>query len=38
VLALAEAADAIGETDEAERCGQLLLDSGTSLDEVSGLR
>ncbi|WP_146805572.1 DUF3151 domain-containing protein [Cellulomonas persica] len=38
VLALAEAADAIGENDEAERCAQLLVDSGTSLDEVSGLR
>jgi hypothetical protein len=38
LLALAEAAGAIGETDEAERCHQFLLDSGTSADEVSALR
>jgi hypothetical protein len=38
LLALAEAADAIGETDEADRCRQFLLDSGTSADEVAALR
>jgi hypothetical protein len=38
LLALAEAAAAIGETDEAERCEQFLRDSGTSADEVRALR
>ena len=38
LLALSDAAAAIGEHDEAERCRQFLLDSGTSVDEVSGLR
>jgi hypothetical protein len=38
VLALAEAAEAIDEQDEARRCEQLLVDSGTSAEEVSGLR
>jgi hypothetical protein len=38
LLALAEAADAIGETEEAERCRRFLADSGTSADEVAALR
>lgn len=38
LLALAEAAAAIGEQDEADRCRQFLLDSGTSLEEVAGIR
>lgn len=38
LLALAEAADAIGETEEAQRCEQFLADSGTSAQEVAGLR
>ena len=38
VLALAEAAEAIEEDDEAERCAQLLVDSGTSASEVAQLR
>ena len=38
VLALAEAAEAIDEQDEARRCEQLLVDSGTSAEEVSALR
>lgn len=38
LLALAEAADAIGESQEAERCEQLLVDSGTSAQEVAALR
>ncbi|RMI14038.1 DUF3151 domain-containing protein [Cellulomonas triticagri] len=38
LLALAEAAEAIGEDDEAERCTQFLLDSGTSAAEVAELR
>ena len=38
LLALAEAAAAIGEQDEADRCRQFLVDSGTSADEVAGLR
>jgi hypothetical protein len=38
LLALAESAEAIGETVEAERCAQFLLDSGTSADEVADLR
>lgn len=38
LLALAEAAEAIGEDDEARRCEQFLLDSGTSAEEVSALR
>lgn len=37
LLALATAADAIGETEEGERCRQFLLDSGTSADEVRAL-
>ncbi|MGV8966357.1 MAG: DUF3151 domain-containing protein [Cellulomonas sp.] len=38
VLALSEAADAIGETAEADRCAQLLVDSGTTPSEVAALR
>ncbi|NKY40652.1 DUF3151 family protein, partial [Cellulomonas septica] len=38
LLALAEAAEAIGETDESQRCEQFLVDSGTSAEEVAGLR
>lgn len=38
LLALAEAADAIGETEEAERCRRFLVDSGTSAAEVAALR
>ncbi|HEY0189323.1 MAG TPA: DUF3151 domain-containing protein [Cellulomonas sp.] len=38
LLALAEAAEAIAEDEEAERCTQLLLDSGTSVAEVADLR
>ena len=38
LLALAEAAEAIGETQEAQRCAQFLLDSGTSAEEVADLR
>jgi hypothetical protein len=38
LLALAEAADAIGEADEAQRCRTFLVDSGTSADEVAALR
>lgn len=38
LLALAEAAEAIGEDDEATRCGQFLVDSGTSAVEVAALR
>ena len=38
LLALAEAADAIGEPDEADRCRTFLTDSGTSADEVRALR
>ncbi len=38
LLALAEAAEAIGESDEAERCETFLRDSGTSVDEVADLR
>jgi hypothetical protein len=38
LLALAEAADAIGEADEAQRCRTFLVDSGTSPDEVAALR
>ncbi|ADG75847.1 conserved hypothetical protein [Cellulomonas flavigena DSM 20109] len=37
LLALATAADAIGETAEGERCRQFLLDCGTSADEVAAL-
>jgi hypothetical protein len=37
VLALEQAAAAIGEIDEAERCERLLLNSGTSAIEVAGL-
>lgn len=38
LLALSEAAEAIGEDDEAERCAQFLVDSGTSVAEVAALR
>lgn len=38
VLVLAEAAAYIGELDEAERCEQLLRDSGTSAEAVRRLR
>ncbi|GAA4723846.1 DUF3151 domain-containing protein [Isoptericola chiayiensis] len=38
LLALAEAAGRIGEDDEAQRCEQFLVDSGTSADEVRALR
>jgi hypothetical protein len=38
LLALAEAAEAIGEDDEAARCAQFLVDSGTSAAEVAELR
>ncbi|MBD3780317.1 MULTISPECIES: DUF3151 domain-containing protein [unclassified Cellulomonas] len=38
LLALAEAADAIDEEDEADRCAQFLVDSGTSPEEISALR
>ena len=38
LLALAEAAAAIGEQDEADRCRTFLSDSGTSTQEVSALR
>lgn len=38
LLALAEAAEAIEEDEEAQRCTQFLLDSGTSADEVAALR
>ncbi|QTE29631.1 DUF3151 domain-containing protein [Pengzhenrongella sicca] len=38
VLALSEAAAAIGEADEAQRCVQLLVDSGTTADAVAALR
>lgn len=37
VLALEQAAAAIGEIDEAERCERLLLNSGTTAAEVAGL-
>jgi hypothetical protein len=38
LLALAEAAAAIGEQDETDRCLTFLVDSGTSADEVAALR
>jgi len=38
LLALSEAAAAIGEQDEADRCRTFLTDSGTSADEVTTLR
>ncbi|WP_282944937.1 DUF3151 domain-containing protein [Cellulomonas endometrii] len=38
LLALSEAAEAIEEDDEAARCAQFLVDSGTSPEEVSALR
>ncbi|WP_169324062.1 DUF3151 domain-containing protein [Cellulomonas fimi] len=38
VLALAEAAEAIGETAESERCRRLLVDSGTTPEAVAALR
>ncbi|WP_129782818.1 DUF3151 domain-containing protein [Promicromonospora panici] len=37
LLALSRAAHRIGEEDEAERCAKFLVDSGTSVDEVSAL-
>lgn len=37
LLALAQAADAIGETDEAARCEEFIGNSGTSADEISAL-
>ncbi|WP_029291721.1 DUF3151 domain-containing protein [Cellulomonas sp. HZM] len=37
LAALGRAAAAIGEDDEAQRCAQFLLDSGTSADEVAAL-
>jgi hypothetical protein len=38
LLALAEAAEAIEEDEEAERCAQFLVDSGTSAVQVAALR
>lgn len=38
LLALAQAAKAIGEQDEADRCRQFLSDSGTSAEQVAALR
>jgi len=38
LLALAEAAEAIGESEEATRCETFLTDSGTSVEEVANLR
>jgi hypothetical protein len=38
LLALSDAAAAIGEQDEADRCRQFLRDSGTSAEEVAALR
>lgn len=38
LLALSEAAEAIEEDDEAARCAQFLTDSGTSPEQVAGLR
>ncbi|WP_199424434.1 DUF3151 domain-containing protein [Actinotalea solisilvae] len=38
LLALAQAAAAIGEAEEAERCTTFLADCGTSADEVAALR
>ena len=38
LLALAEAADAIGEVDEAQRCRTFLTDSGVSAADVAALR
>jgi len=38
LLALAEAAEGIGEDAEAQRCRQFLADCGTSADEVAALR
>ncbi|RHA43861.1 DUF3151 domain-containing protein [Cellulomonas rhizosphaerae] len=38
LLALAEAAEAIGEQDEADRCEKFLTDSGTSAPAVAALR
>ncbi len=38
LLALAEAADLVGETEEGARCRQFLVDSGVNLDEVAALR
>jgi hypothetical protein len=38
LLALGEAAEQIGESDEATRCTTFLLDAGTSADQVASLR
>ena len=38
LLALAEAADVIGEVDEAQRCREFLVALGTSADEVAAVR
>ena len=38
LLALAEAAEAVGESEEATRCETFLTDSGTSVTEVANLR
>lgn len=38
LLALAEAAEAIGDDTEAERCRAFLVDCGTTADEVAALR
>ena len=38
LLALSEAAEAIGESEEATRCETFLTDSGTSVTEVANLR
>lgn len=38
LLALADAADAIGETEEGDRCRRFLADSGTSVEAVRTLR
>lgn len=37
LLALAQAAEAIGETDEAERCAEFIANSGTNADEIAAL-
>ncbi len=37
LLALGQAAQAIGETDEADRCEQFIMNSGTSAAEISAL-
>lgn len=38
LAALADAADAVGESAESQRCRQFLVDCGTSADEVAALR